>query len=770
MKTGMLKKMIATVCVAAMATSCVIPHVGAVKIVGGASRAAGKRICELNKDIDEYFDKLNKIKESIKRLKLKVKGENERVKLCLNTVLREIDTSISSIKTLDNVLLGDLIFNIDMQNDLNNLSRRLRVLGYLVRHCQWNSKGNTLEIMKSNGIGLEENAELLPDEIDKVDKEVEESSVGNVLLQYAVKTKDGLNTLKNKLTRVADNGDNKTTNRKEKSNLNGESSKNKEIFDMMDKLYSNRNEKSEEKTVKTIDILKKTFPKEDARLRAMMAFDVINKYKEQGIQREAIIKELVEPVVREEMEQSFKRCRENVSSIISKKIDDICKERLINHSISLAVESNANSLYEFCYVAFYGNGERLGFYNWLDRIKIYFYNKYQTSRDSIVLPVIVDIVELNSLALRLEELEHIGCNADNIRKTSKIFDKIFNDRVDGNGNIVSEGMYSYLAGQSYKSHIDRNQKYFGQYQLLHEMNCDFMDFVNSLLIDNDNETFSDIKEKTHKSVEKFKDKVKQVDDKYSKLGIEFDIPGFTPESKKTIYNMQLDFYKKMIDYEKWKTDNNLDNLYDLNNSAIVVMANFRKNKYKAQYNKLTSEEFIKSLEESQSHFNEQIKKVQQWQSYHKYRSELHRFLYNIEYYYPEIRMAWTNMFCEDSIFVSIMSDAEDHYSNFVQDSSSQNISKMEEISHRAITDMRNIRQNRFILEHEQRVKRLEDNFESDIEEDEEFRCAIAGRALAKKDEFRKYYEENRYDLSEEKINHLKNLADEFKELLLQFGL
>ena len=58
-------------------------------------------------------------------------------------------------------------------------------------------------------------------------------------------------------------------------------------------------------------MIKKAFPKEDyGRKRAVAVFDILNKYKDKKMNREEIIKQLFEPVVREEMELGCKRCFE----------------------------------------------------------------------------------------------------------------------------------------------------------------------------------------------------------------------------------------------------------------------------------------------------------------------------------------------------------------------------------------------------------------------------------------------------------------------------
>ena len=56
---------------------------------------------------------------------------------------------------------------------------------------------------------------------------------------------------------------------------------------------------------------KKAFPKADyGRKRAVAVFDILDKYKDKKMNREEIIKQLFEPVVREEMELGCKRCFE----------------------------------------------------------------------------------------------------------------------------------------------------------------------------------------------------------------------------------------------------------------------------------------------------------------------------------------------------------------------------------------------------------------------------------------------------------------------------
>lgn len=752
-----LKQTIVILCILAVVMTIVGDSAAAIKEEKGISQDASKKIGELNENISNYCDQLTIIKDEIKKLKIKVEGKSQRIECFLNNTIKEADNSMHVIDMLNDVSLNDSVINMDIQDDLKDISKNICVLKYLLKHCKFNQESNSLEFMESNEREIEvECCKLLSNKFDKINRDLENVSIENFLLQSAFKIRDGLNIIKNKIIIWVENQ--KALN---KNKTNDTDAKNKKLFNKIDELYSNKKENVESKTVEIIDIIKKTFSKsEEARLRAMIAFDIINKYKNQGINREEIIKQLVEPVVKEEMELSLKRCCAEGGLLLSKKLYAANVEDSINLSIKLATNTEANSLYDFSFVAFYGTDVEYGFYDILNNDKKYWYNKYDQSKDCILCPIIIDIVELNSLLLRLEELEHVGIDADNVRKISKVFDKIFNDSDDA--SLYSAGMYHHLTTKRY-GEKDCDEAYkklgIGDDALLNELMDAFSGFVNEMSFNSGDESKVDIEGKLHGHIGRIKVVVNKIDEKYSKLAE--DNPEFANFVQKNEFKKsRIDVYEHLLNLDLYKFAMNWDNL--VFTVGTDLMYNFRKNKIDFKENKLTIDEFVTCFDQDKRQCIHNVLHIKKFKDRFRYLNELSGFFKYIGY---DI----IPLLPDEGIVKSIIYDDHDAIMKYNNNATDQDLAEMKEISHRAITDMKNIRQNHFILEHEQMVKRLEDSLKCDIK-DKEFISEIARRTLAKNDEFRKYYEENRYDLSEEKIYHLKKLTDEFKELLLRCGL
>ncbi len=759
----MLMKFISILSAVSIASSCVAPSVGAIKITEGVSAGATQKAEKINSNCAAWSKKLKKIKEKAEQLE-KGSKEGKVFKSALISVKNDIDSCMKIIETLKGVSLKKAddkeFLQCEIDDNLNYISSKLRVLNYLIGHCELDKQGEYIKFIEPKGIGLEEYDELPQEEMNELKTKVENDKNGKrvktSLSVYTMNVRDKLNDMKNTIMNAIENNAHDVAKKEESSNVNNKDN-NKELFDKIDKLYDDKNDGSNGNTEQVIEIIKKRFPeKEQARLRAMVAFDVIKRYKEknlEAINREKIIKELVEPVVREEMESNFNRCLENTSNVIAKKLNEINLKELIDSSIKFAAESDkVESLHDFCFAAFYGDDQHDGFYDILNREKKYWYGKYSQSGDCVVSPVIIDIVELNSLVLRLEELEHVGINAGNIRKISNTFDKIFN------GNENSAGMYQILAGKKYNNEFDA-LTYTESHQYLHEMREGFTELVNGLLVD---EKATNIQEKLKKAIENIKVSVKKVDDEYANQGKKGEI-----YDNENFCNIRSEFYNKMVDFDKWKKDNNLENLSDLDSWADFIMRNFKDNISKFKSSGLIQNNFIESFKRNNIKFNKYIDQVQKWTNYHKFRAEVERFFDNMEPYDDEIRIKWRNLFRKDSIFSMAVNNVLKYYNTVWNNPSAENISEMNKRVNRYITDMNNIRNHNFIFEYEKKVKEFTDKFY--FEEDE--KGNIFSYHLGAKEcwdsveKFRKYYEENRYDLGEEQINHLSSLCEEFDHLL-----
>lgn len=756
-KANILNRVISTFLAAAITISFVGPSVGAIKTKEGVTQAASKKISELNDNFAKCYDKLKKIKNEINQANLKIKGKNQRAELILNNVIQEIENSIGFIHMIDCISLDDSVINIEIQNDLKDLSSDFRILEYFLGHCKLNHESNNLEYIEPNEIKQEQSDEILPSENSKLNKDLEDCGVMNVLLKYVFKVRDGLNNIKNKIKRVADNYDNNVTIKNENSSENDKDVKNKEFFNDIDKLYINANDSVEEKTAKIIDIIKEAFPQTDGgRERAMFAFDIINKYKDKGINREEIIKKLVEPIVREEMEHSFKRCCEEGGPLLSKKLYAANIKNSIDLSIKLAINTDAKSLYDFCYTAFYGTDVEYGFYDILNNDKKYWYDKYDRSKDCILCPVIIDIVELNSLVLRLKELEHVGINADNIRKISKVFDKIFNDADDE--PFYHIGMYRHLTTKTYgEKECDEEYKELsvGDDTLLNELMDTFSGFVKDMSFNSNGESKADIEKNLHKHIDKIQSVIKRVDEKHSKLAEEN--PEFANlDQKNEFRKSRIDAYEHLLDLDLYKFAMSWDNL--VFTIETNLMYNFRDNKIAFKENKLTIDEFVKRFEQDKRECIDDILYIKRFKDRFRYLNEFAVF---VEYIGYEIAL----LSPQNSIIRSIVGYDHNCIMEYKDNATDQDLIEMKKTVDKSITDMKNIRANNFILQHEINYACFVNNYVKNPWDIDIYSGYNGPVTLA--NEFKKYYEENRYDLSGEKIEHLKTLATKFETALSQ---
>ena len=748
-----LKQTIVVLCILAVVMTSVGGSVGAIKEEKGISQEASKKIGELNENIANYRDQLTIIKDEIKKLKIKVDGKNKRAECFLNNAIKEVDRSICVIDMLNDVSLNDLVINMDVQDDLKDISSNVCVLDYLLRHCEFNQERNTLEFMEPKEIRAEvECCKLLSNEIDKINMDLGNGSFEKVLLQRVFKIRDVLNIIKNKIIVLVES-------QKSSGKTDNIDANNKDLFNKIDELYSNKKECVESKTVEIIDIIKKIFPKDDARLRAMIAFDIINKYKNQGINREEIIKQLVEPVVKEEMELSLKRCCEEGGLLFSKKLYAANINDSIDLSIKLATNTEAKSLYDFCYTAFYGTDVEYGFYDILNSEKRYWYDKYDRGKDCILCPVIMDIVELNSLLLRLEELEHVGIDADNVRKISKVFDRIFNDSDDE--SFYRTGMYRHLTTKGYnEKECDEEYKELGigDDALLNELMDVFSGFVNDMSFNSNDESKMDTERKLHEHIDKIKVVVKKIDERYSKLAE--DNPEFANIAQKNEFKKsRIDVYEYLLNLDLYKFAMNWDNLVFTIGSNL--MYNFRSNKIAFKENKLAIDEFVTRFERDKRECIDNVLYIKKFKDRFRYLNELSGFFKYIGYEMVPILP-------DSGIVKSIIYDDHNAVMKYNDNATDQDLAEMKEIADRSITDMRNIKENRFIWEHEKKYAIFVDRFAQPSWDNYIYNGE--GDPIKMEKEFKQYYEENRYDLSKDKIEHLKKLANEIDVLLSTFGI
>ena len=746
--------MVSVLCVVGMTLSLVSNSAMAIKGKQNVSPAAIKKISELNEVFAKHFEKLKQFKSKIKQLN---KTYNPRSEYFLNCSAKEIDKSIGIIEMLDCIVIDDSIVKAELQDDLNVLLGKIRVLGHILKRCRLNEERKDIEFIDAKEVKQQGQDELLPDEISKLNKDVENSSVMNVLLQVTMQVRDELNNIKNKINIVADSNDQQVNNGVNESDVNDKNNGIKELFISIDKLYTNADEKAEDKTSQIIDIIKKSFPKEGSdRTRAMVAFDVLNKYKDRKINREEIIKQLVEPVVRKEIEIGCNRCFNEGGPLLKKTLEAVQIKKVIDSSIKLAINSKANSLYEFCCVAFYGTDVDNGLYDLFNDTKIYWYDQFDRSKDFILCPVIIDIVELNSLVYRLEELEHVGIDANNVRKISKAFDKIINDAYYGNFQI--KGMYRLLTNKGYgEKECDEEYKKLcvDDDILLNELVDNFYNFINDIPF---NSSKVDIERKTHECIEKMKSIIQKIDEKYSKTSEEN--PEFSAISQKEEFNKKrMELYEQLFNFELFKSVMNWNRItFDLETD---IMDNFRKNKVEFKENKITIDEFIKSFDRDKEKCRKDILHVDRFKDRYRYLNELASFL---DYIDGEPLLLLKN----NGIISSIINDDYQKMVKSGPDATDQEIIEMKEIADRDIVDMRNIKTNPFILEHQIKYAQFIDRFAQSSWDS--YVYSGQGDPIKLANEFKKYYEENRYNLSQEKIEHLKKLADEFNTLLLKFNL
>ncbi len=755
MKGNIFKKIVSMLCVVGMTLPFVSNSAMAIKGKKGVTQYGSKKISELNEVFAKYLEKLKKFKDEIKQLN---KSYNPRSEYFLNYATKEIDKSINIIEMLDCILIDDSIVKVELQDDLNVLLSKVRVLGHFLKRCRLNSERKDIEFIDAKEIKEQGQDELLPDEISKLNKDVENSSVMNVLLQTAIQVRDELNNVKNKINMAADNDDKQVTNGVNESDVNDKNSRNKEIFISIDKLYNNAAEKAEDKTIQIIDIIKKAFPKEDSyRTRAMVAFDILNKYKDKKINREEIIKQLVEPVVRKEIEISCNRCFDEGGPLLKKTIEAAQIKESIDLSIKLAINSEANSLYEFCCVVFYGTDVDSGLYDLFNDAKMYWYDQFDRSKDFILCPVIIDIVELNSLVCRLEELEYIGIDANNIRKISKVFDKIINDADNENGYYV--GMYRHLVNKRYgEKECDEEYKELcvGDDTLLNELMNNFYNFINDIPFNSNVESKADIERKTHECIEKIRSSIQKIDEKYSKTS-EGNPEFSTISQKEEFKKKRMELYEQLFNFELCKFGMNWNRLsFKL---ETEVMDNFRKNKVEFKERRLTIDEFMTLFDRDKKKCLKDILHVDRFKDRYRYLNELADFL---DYIDGEPVLLLKN----NGIISSIINDDYQKMLQYGCDATDQEIIEMKEIADRDIVDMRNIKANSFILEHQIKYATFIDRFAQSSWDS--YIYSGEGDPIKLANEFKKYYEENRYDLSQEKIEHLEKLADEFNTLLLRF--
>ncbi len=738
--------MISMLCAMAMTSPIMCSSAMAIKEKQDVSSAASKKISDLNEIFAKHFEKLKQFKNEVKALN---ESKNLRLQYFVNCTIKEIDKSIGMIEMLDSISIDDSIVKVEIQDDLNVLSSKIRVLGHFLKRCKLNEESKNIEFMEAKEEEQGQD-ELLPDEISKLKKDLETGSVENVLLQTTMQVRDELNNIKNKIKIVADNKEKQVTHETNKSDISDNDSELNGLFSSIDQLYNNSDEESEDETIQIINMIRKAFP---GRKRAMVAFDVLNKYKDKKIDREEMIRQLVEPVVRKEMELSSKRFFEEGGPLLKSNLKSVNINQIINSSIELAIKSKANSLYEFCCVAFYGTNVDNGFYDSFKSFKSYWYNQFDRSKDFILCPVIMDIVELNSLVRRLEELEHVGIDADNIRKTSKIFDKILNDC--NNEDVQSIGMYRHLTNKGYgEKECDEEYEELcvGDDTLLNELMDNFYNFINDMPFNSNAESKVDIKKKTHDHIAKIKSTVQKIDEKYSKISEEN--PEFSTISQKDEFKKsRIELYTRLYFFESNRMKY-LDRLPF--NLEIDFMDSFKKNKVALKKNKITTDEFIKSFDVDATKYTERILPACKL---YIYFIELDNF----KQYIKQVTYGQEVLFQYNSIigsilygdFVNIM-----QYGDYVTD---QQIMLMQEEALRAVVDMKNIKENSFILEHEIRYARFchyVNNLGS-TSNDYSHIFEIANQ-------FRSCYQENRHNLKPQEP-HLKVLAREFKILLSQIG-
>ena len=756
-KGNVFKKMVSALCVAGMTLPFVGNSAMAIKGKQDVSPAAIKKISELNEVFAKHFEKLKQFKSKIKQLN---KTYNPRSEYFLNYSAKEIDNSIGIIQMLDCIVIDDSIVKVEIQDDLNVLLGKIRVLDHFLARCKLNSESKNIELIEAKEVKQQGQDELLPDEISKLNKDVENSSVMNVLLQTAIQVRDELNNIKNKINMVSGSNDQQVNNGVNESDVNDKNNGNKELFISIDKLYTNADEKAEDKTSQIIDIIKKSFPKEGSdRTRAMVAFDILNEYKDRKINRGEIIKQLVEPVVREEMEHGCKRCFEEGGFLLKKTLEAAQIKESIDLSIKLAINSEANSLYDFCCAAFYGTDVDSGLYDLLNDAKMYWYDQFDRSKDFILCPVIIDIVELNSLVYRLEELEHVGIDANNVRKISKAFDRIINDADYENGHYV--GMYRHLTNKVYdEKECDEEYKELcvGDDILLNDLMDNFYSFINDMPFNSNLESKVDIARKAHDHIAKIKSAVQKIDEKYSKTSEEN--PEFSKFSQKDEFKKKrMELYEQLFNFELCKFGMNWNRISF--NLETDIMDHFRSNKIAFKENKLTIDEFIKLFDIDKEKCLNDILHVDRFKDRYRYLNELADFL---EYIDGEPVLLLKN----NGIISSIINDDYQKMLKCGGDATDQDFIEMKEIADRDIVDMRNIKANSFILEYQIKYATFVDRFAQSSWNS--YIYSGQGDPIKLANEFKKYYEENRYDLNQEKIEHLEKLADEFNILLLNFGL
>ncbi len=704
-------KLISIVCAVNIASSCMITSVGAVKVVGDGSLLVTKKIDELNKNCAEWLKKLDKIKlksdglkQNLDKIKVKSDGlkqnfdeisRKQQTNSRLNLVVADIQRCINIIKGLDDVSLDAQAANdLDTQRYSKELSHQFDVLYYLISCCKFDEKSEHeksghIIFTEPEEIESKEYAELSEEETAELKKTLKSGDPLKVLLRYIWQARDKLNEMKNKINMSRKDVDNNVSKKDERSNEKNKDGDNKEIFGEIDKLCDSKNGTLEGKTSKIVDIIKNKFPKnKPAGLRAAFVFDVIKKYKDKGIDRKEIIKQLVAPVVREEMESNLKRCCEQISPFISDALKAMYQEEGIDDFVSMAIESDADSWHKFYDIVFYGNGSKFGFYSKLNFERNYWHHIYNLTKDNFILPIIIDVVQLNSLAQRLEELKDIGFNADTIKLPNKMFDIVFNE------HDRQLGMYKCLSGKNYSKDLNEKGGYIGEHPLLSDFNNAFAELIDNLLVGSGEETYSDIQEKSKKTIDKIKGIINKVDDKYAGLGKKLNVHPFSSEDlEKKFLREKKRFYTKIRLYDGWMSKNRLGQFeYFLSPKkfCITCLSDLIKQYEK---NEKTNEDFVEALKRMSEIFDRHRKlRVNHHAAYSVYRAKLDKYQRALadEYEIPYVE-DFMGYLPEDSLVANaLVASVENDFSEAIYEFDLQ---KLQEKLHRTLDnfslDLRN---------------------------------------------------------------------------------
>lgn len=612
-------------CAVSISASCAVSSVGAVKTSVGKQEMKSfvQSIDHFNFKLDLFIEDISSLLDKISKLKDGVDIVQYKQKLTsIYNYLNDTKSKISKLRN-DDIILDDENFVSNISKEFDDIISKFSDIKVQTLHLS--------EELKT-GLGQEKNLvslcnlcvtlDMMKTNVENMEAEIDKKKI-NISDSFS-----------------------KVVNEKNNTESVNKPQVSEDLKAQIDAIYNNRDKDLDTVCSETIDLLKK-YPFSDKKQRAIEAARVICTRQHTGKRHYEMMEQFIVPVLHEELTNIFNRCcKDGSEELVAKLKKEVNLDDILKDIVSSG--SKFSNFDDMMYFVLFGPS---GFYTNLESTKEHLYKMYMRTGNERWSPVILDILELQSLAV---ELENMGCcdlKIDRVAldRISKRFMRAFS--YENRGSI--SGIYGYLVGKTHmEDMIAETGKYKGNHPVLNELFVSFQEVVDDMVTNNVDLSDMERKKKISIDLNNLKTAIDSVYEKYARIKNGEISSNLDEKTKTVLEDCRKQFVFKLKEYDNWRSEAHKNNsgIYE-NGDWDAVGANdavIRENRvavieyYKQNRTKLDVDKVNKFTELA----NKSIREMDSFQKFHnKYiqlqKNTFGKYLKWCGYFDMNLKLSWS---------------------------------------------------------------------------------------------------------------------------------